>query len=230
MNPQLLSSCIGKSIKIKKKEKFGAFSIDSILSTAEANSTLNSLSIDNANAISSDVPKLYEFSFPQRVQNKKTQFTNFDLCHGHPLQIPFTFDDSTVSRFVWPTDNIFHSYIINSTNFQEKQMRKKFTDRKPRQAYSASQLERLENEFHLDKYLSVSKRVELSKSLSLTEVQVKTWFQNRRTKWKKQLTSRLKIAHRHGLWIPTIPITTFIPNTNYDNIETHLQIIKSEIK
>ncbi|KRK02536.1 uncharacterized protein Dyak_GE28578, isoform D [Drosophila yakuba] len=58
MNPQLkpdsslLSSCIGKSIKIKKKEKFGAFSIDSILSTAEADLTLNSLSIDNANAIS----------------------------------------------------------------------------------------------------------------------------------------------------------------------------------
>ncbi|XP_026832922.1 homeobox protein ceh-19 isoform X1 [Drosophila erecta] len=120
--------------------------------------------------------------------------------------------------------------MTNSSNFQEKQLRKKFTDRKPRQAYSASQLDRLENEFNLDKYLSVSKRVELSKSLSLTEVQVKTWFQNRRTKWKKQLTSRLKIAHRHGLWIPTLPITTIIPNTKYDNIETHLKMIKSEIK
>ncbi|KAL1132243.1 hypothetical protein AAG570_010200 [Ranatra chinensis] len=71
-------------------------------------------------------------------------------------------------------------------------------DRKPRQAYSAKQLERLESEFKADKYLSVSKRMELSKSLSLTEVQIKTWFQNRRTKWKKQLASRLKIAHRQG--------------------------------
>ncbi|KAL9696342.1 hypothetical protein quinque_015627 [Culex quinquefasciatus] len=78
--------------------------------------------------------------------------------------------------------------------------RKQGNDRKPRQAYSAKQLERLETEFKQDKYLSVSKRLELSKSLSLTEVQIKTWFQNRRTKWKKQLTSRLKIAHRQGLY------------------------------
>ncbi|XP_046963310.1 homeobox protein ceh-19-like [Vanessa cardui] len=73
-------------------------------------------------------------------------------------------------------------------------------ERKPRQAYSAKQLERLEAEFKLDKYLSVSKRLELSKALGLTEVQIKTWFQNRRTKWKKQLTSRLKIAQRQGLF------------------------------
>lgn len=72
-------------------------------------------------------------------------------------------------------------------------------DRKPRQAYSAKQLDKLESEFKHDKYLSVNKRIELSKSLNLTEIQIKTWFQNRRTKWKKQLTSRLKIAQRQGM-------------------------------
>ncbi|XP_059473628.1 homeobox protein vab-15-like [Neocloeon triangulifer] len=81
-----------------------------------------------------------------------------------------------------------------------RRSRKPGIDRKPRQAYSAKQLERLETEFKIDKYLSVSKRLELSKALHLTEVQIKTWFQNRRTKWKKQLTSRLKMAQRQGLF------------------------------
>ncbi|XP_033213774.1 homeobox protein MSH-D-like [Belonocnema kinseyi] len=91
-----------------------------------------------------------------------------------------------------------------------RRSRKPGIDRKPRQAYSAKQLERLEAEFKVDKYLSVSKRMELSKCLNLTEVQIKTWFQNRRTKWKKQLTSRLKIAQRQGLFPPP-----YFPPTQY---------------
>ncbi|XP_040076664.1 homeobox protein DLX-4-like [Ixodes scapularis] len=80
--------------------------------------------------------------------------------------------------------------------------RKPGVERKPRQAYSVKQLERLEAEFKVDKYLSVSKRMELSATLNLTEVQIKTWFQNRRTKWKKQMTARMKLAQRQGLWSP----------------------------
>ncbi|XP_028178130.1 homeobox protein ceh-19 [Ostrinia furnacalis] len=95
------------------------------------------------------------------------------------------------------------SHQPSSTFYDDKNNRRPRRvgpERKPRQAYSAKQLERLEAEFKLDKYLSVSKRMELSKALGLTEVQIKTWFQNRRTKWKKQLTSRLKIAQRQGLF------------------------------
>lgn len=97
--------------------------------------------------------------------------------------------------------NLNDSFASTGSKQCGKRFRRPGADRKPRQAYSAEQLECLEAEFKLDKYLSVSKRMELSEMLNLTEVQIKTWFQNRRTKWKKQLTSRLKIAQRQGHYL-----------------------------
>ena len=45
----------------------------------------------------------------------------------------------------------------------------------------------LENKFTAQKYLSVPQRLTIAQDLHLTEQQVKTWFQNRRTKWKRRL-------------------------------------------
>ncbi|MCL4162336.1 UNVERIFIED_CONTAM: hypothetical protein GTU68_066003, partial [Idotea baltica] len=57
--------------------------------------------------------------------------------------------------------------------------------KRPRTAFTANQIKSLETEFEKSKYLSVSKRLHLSKQLKLTETQIKIWFQNRRTKWKR---------------------------------------------
>ncbi|XP_055025749.1 NK1 transcription factor related 2-like,a [Misgurnus anguillicaudatus] len=58
--------------------------------------------------------------------------------------------------------------------------------RRARTAFTYEQLVALENKFRVTRYLSVCERLNLALSLSLTETQVKIWFQNRRTKWKKQ--------------------------------------------
>uniref|UniRef100_A0A8C4SBG4 NK1 transcription factor related 2-like,a n=1 Tax=Erpetoichthys calabaricus TaxID=27687 RepID=A0A8C4SBG4_ERPCA len=58
--------------------------------------------------------------------------------------------------------------------------------RRARTAFTYEQLVALENKFRSTRYLSVCERLNLALSLSLTETQVKIWFQNRRTKWKKQ--------------------------------------------
>ncbi|CAL1685766.1 unnamed protein product [Lasius platythorax] len=65
--------------------------------------------------------------------------------------------------------------------------------KRPRTAFTAAQIKSLEAEFERNKYLSVAKRLQLSKNLKLTETQIKIWFQNRRTKWKRKYTNDVEI-------------------------------------
>ncbi|XP_077430046.1 homeobox protein EMX1-like [Vanacampus margaritifer] len=61
--------------------------------------------------------------------------------------------------------------------------------RKPkriRTAFSPSQLLRLERAFDKNHYVVGGERKQLASALCLTETQVKVWFQNRRTKHKRQ--------------------------------------------
>ncbi|XP_076069280.1 uncharacterized protein LOC143041343 [Oratosquilla oratoria] len=58
--------------------------------------------------------------------------------------------------------------------------------RRARTAFTYEQLVSLENKFKQTRYLSVCERLNLALALNLTETQIKIWFQNRRTKWKKQ--------------------------------------------
>lgn len=56
--------------------------------------------------------------------------------------------------------------------------------KKPRTSFSRVQICELEKRFHRQKYLASAERAALAKSLKMTDAQVKTWFQNRRTKWR----------------------------------------------
>ena len=56
--------------------------------------------------------------------------------------------------------------------------------KKPRTSFTRLQIAELEKRFHKQKYLASAERAALAKTLKMTDAQVKTWFQNRRTKWR----------------------------------------------
>ncbi|CRK86489.1 CLUMA_CG000149, isoform A [Clunio marinus] len=60
------------------------------------------------------------------------------------------------------------------------------TKDKYRVVYSDHQRLELEKEFHYTRYITIRRKSELAQNLSLSERQVKIWFQNRRAKDRKQ--------------------------------------------
>ncbi|XP_017598404.1 PREDICTED: homeobox protein HMX3, partial [Corvus brachyrhynchos] len=78
---------------------------------------------------------------------------------------------------------------------EESPEKKPGRKKKTRTVFSRSQVFQLESTFDMKRYLSSSERACLASSLQLTETQVKTWFQNRRNKWKRQLSAELEAAN-----------------------------------
>lgn len=61
--------------------------------------------------------------------------------------------------------------------------------KKARTTFTGRQIWELENTFKDKKYLTAGERNELAQLLNVTDNQVKIWFQNRRTKWKKHVSN-----------------------------------------
>ncbi|ALC48576.1 CG11085 [Drosophila busckii] len=84
---------------------------------------------------------------------------------------------------------------LGSGSYAEHKLQLSKSGRKPRRrrtAFTHAQLAYLERKFRCQKYLSVADRSDVAETLNLSETQVKTWYQNRRTKWKRQNQLRLE--------------------------------------
>merc|ERR1712020_97789 len=65
-----------------------------------------------------------------------------------------------------------------------------------RPTFSGQQIFALEKTFEQTKYLAGPERAKLAYALGMTESQVKVWFQNRRTKWRKRHAAEMANAKK----------------------------------
>lgn len=83
--------------------------------------------------------------------------------------------------------------------------------RRSRTVFTELQLIGLEKRFESQKYLSTPDRIDLAESLGLSQVQVKTWYQNRRMKWKKSVG----FYYYHFYWILKVLIISLLNKVKY---------------
>ncbi|MEE6485751.1 hypothetical protein FKM82_014388 [Ascaphus truei] len=76
------------------------------------------------------------------------------------------------------------------------------TSSRPRTKFSSEQLEELETSFNEHRYIGSSEKKRLARVLKLSEIQIKTWFQNRRMKFKRQSQDARVEAFFSGLYLP----------------------------
>ncbi|XP_061888031.1 homeobox protein pnx [Entelurus aequoreus] len=93
-----------------------------------------------------------------------------------------------------------------------KHQRSKVSGRRVRTAYTLEQLHALELSFRRCHYLSVLERHAVASALQLSETQVKIWFQNRRTKWRKERLQGGEEENATWAWqAPTCSSHAFAP-------------------
>uniref|UniRef100_A0A8D8T4G2 Homeobox protein ceh-9 n=1 Tax=Cacopsylla melanoneura TaxID=428564 RepID=A0A8D8T4G2_9HEMI len=163
-------------VKNKSSKNLSSFDIHGHVGRKPSlNSTFNSsLKIKDSN-LSSSTSSMRQKRIKKENNNNNITSSSSPLLNGSSKVLSQSLSMLSVP-LVSPNENDSHYSDGGGSERKRKKARTTFTGR---------QIFELERQFECKKYLSSSERSELAKLLGVTETQVKIWFQNRRTKWKK---------------------------------------------
>ncbi|XP_044061331.1 homeobox protein CDX-1a [Siniperca chuatsi] len=146
----------------------------------------------------------YPYSFPGSSPSAgQVNFSSPELC-GTPTAagggsfIPYNFisgQDPFSSR------RRSHESVRPSVSGVKTRTKDKY-----RVVYTDQQRLELEKEFQYNRYITMRRKTELSMALSLSERQVKIWFQNRRAKERKINKKKLQHSQQASTTTPTPPV------------------------
>lgn len=149
----------------------------------------------------------------QQVEQFHQQQPQLQQQTYHPQQLPST----SMTQFPINPYNGYYEYSrqpVDPMIMLWREMYRNTNTRKPRRirtTFTPLQLIKLEETFEENPYIVGEERKQLARELNLTEMQIKVWFQNRRTKRRNEK----QVLHDERNNDPTKPETT--------NLMTHQQ-------
>uniref|UniRef100_A0AAF5CQE8 Homeobox domain-containing protein n=1 Tax=Strongyloides stercoralis TaxID=6248 RepID=A0AAF5CQE8_STRER len=162
-------------------------------SNASGGNSFRILDILEPNSSNGGMSKLLFNNQLSQQFNTSSSLSNKDIL----LSCPKDLDRESISIDRSPTRS--PSSLRSNSPSQTDSGNNSFTTgkkcRKARTIFTDKQLQELENTFEKQKYLSVQDRMDLAQRMGLSDTQVKTWYQNRRTKWKRQASVGMELLN-----------------------------------
>uniref|UniRef100_A0A3Q0SGH1 Caudal type homeobox 1a n=1 Tax=Amphilophus citrinellus TaxID=61819 RepID=A0A3Q0SGH1_AMPCI len=144
------------------------------------------------------IPPPYDFT---SYHHHLTGVGDFSASTWNPLytpreEYPYSFQGSSPNTAQVSFPSIFLCDSGGKTRTKDKY----------RVVYTDHQRMELEKEFQFNRYITMRRKSELSMALSLSERQVKIWFQNRRAKERKINRKKLQHSQQASTTTPTPPV------------------------
>ncbi|XP_064614586.1 homeobox protein BarH-like 2 [Liolophura sinensis] len=178
-------------VSTESQKKTISFSIDSILSSTSSRKTRQqawAMYPPTSEAITFPVVTCSESASIPIMPLIVPEYS--DLRTDDQLSECSEVSDKAANNRASPGLSVNDSSVLSQENSLDISLQSSHGRRKKsRTAFTTTQIDGLEKRYSEQRYLSVSERSDLAMELELSDQQVKTWFQNRRMKEKRQRRS-----------------------------------------